>query len=404
MTLRVFISYKYQDESRNAWVDKFYRDLRNIGIDAKLYNYEVSIGESFSDYMARGIRECDYVMFIITPEAVKAVESGIGAVAFEMQIANARRMKDGLKIIPIFREGDETSTYLLDHRYLDFRNDDEYDLRFAELIQWLFGKIKSPALGDVPVESERDAINHARELTRIARNEFNSKSYLDAQKKLQIAVHLDPDNNSTWALLGRSLTNLGRFGEAIAPLTKAIENTQFGVNRRLYLTSRALANYFREKYDLSIQDASQIIETSSKHKEAHRLRATSLVVLKNLENALADINVSVEKESYLCGHAIRALILHKMEDEEGSKTELEICKTLEPTDGVDFYCLALAHANLGNKDLAFEMLEKSIQHDIKCLPRAQVDPLFIEIKDDPRFDVALSATSSSSEQIENSEE
>ena len=113
------------------WVDELYRDLREIGIDAKLYNYEVAIGESFSDYMARGIRECDYFLFIITPEAVKAVESGKGAVAFEMQIANACRMKDGLKIIPIFREGNETSTYLLDHRYLDFRNDDEYDLRFA---------------------------------------------------------------------------------------------------------------------------------------------------------------------------------------------------------------------------------------------------------------------------------
>lgn len=393
MPLKVFISYKYQDSKRNAWVEKLYKDLRNVGIDAKLYNYEVALGESFSDYMARGIRECDYVLFIITPKAVKAIESGKGALAFEMQIANARRMNDGFRIIPIFQEGKKTSTYLSDHRYLDFRNDADYDANFSVLLQWLFGKIKPPALGDLSFESERDAINYARELTRIARNEFEAKNYFDAQKKLEIAVHLDPDDNATWALLGRSLTNLGRFDEAISPLTRAIEHTQFEVNRRLYVTSRLLANYFRGKYDLAILDADKIIETSSKHKEAHRLRATIWTVLNNLENALTDINVSLEKGPYLCGHAIKALILHRMKDAVGSSTELAVCDTLERDDGVDLYCLALAHANVGNKDIALELLEKSILHDPKCLPRAKADPLFAEIRDDPRFDFVLSSVS-----------
>lgn len=392
MALRIFISYKFQDTARNEWVDKLYKDLRDIGIDAKLYNYEVAIGESFSDYMARGIRDCDYVLFIITPESVSAVESGKGAVAFEMQIANARRMKDGLKIIPIFREGYETSTYLLDHRYLDFRNDDEYDARFAELIQWLFGKIKSPTLGDHSFESDRDAINHARELTRIGRTEFNDQKYSDAQKKLEIAVHLDPDDNSTWSLLGRSLTNLGRFDEAISPLTRAIDHTQFQVNRRIYLTSRLLANYFRERYDLALLDADQIFQSSPKQKEGHRLRATIWIVLNNLENALADINVSLEKGPYLCGHAIKALILHKMGDQAGSSKELETCATFTPDDGVAFYCLAIAYANMGYEELAFEYLAKSVKIDSKCLPRAMVDPLFEVLRDDPKFEAGLSVT------------
>ena len=244
--LKIFISYKFQDAARNAWVDKFYKNLRDIGIDAKLYNYEVAIGESFSDYMARGIRECDYFLFIITPVAVKAVELGRGAVAFEMQIANALSHERWLKIIPIFREGDETSTYLLDHRYLDFRDDDVYDLKFAELLQWLFEKVQPPALGDHAFESERDAINHARELTKSARNDFKDKNYSIAQKRLEIAVHLDTGDNATLALLGKTLTNLGRFDDAVSPLTRAIDHTGFKGNRGLYLTSRLLANYFRE--------------------------------------------------------------------------------------------------------------------------------------------------------------
>lgn len=406
MALKVFISYKYQNAKRNIWVDKLYKDLRDVGIDAKLYNYEVALGESFSDYMSRGIRECDYVLFIITPKAVNAVESGTGALAFEMQIASARRMmgKDGFRIIPIFREGKKTSTYLSDHRYLDFRNDEEYDSKFAELLQWLFGKIKPPTLGDLSFESEREAINYARELTRISRNEFNAQNYLDAQKKLQIAVHLDPDDNSTWALLGRSLTNLGRFDEAISPLTRAIEHTQFGVNRRLYLTSRLLANYFRGKYDLAIEDGNRIIEESPKHQQGHRLRATTWIVLNELGNALTDINVALEKSSYIGGHAIKAIILHRMGDTVGSSSELGICSAIIPTDGVDCYCLALAYANLEQKDAAFELLKKSIQFDLKCLPRAIVEPLFAEIKDDPRFEITLSATVLPSKPTDNGQE
>lgn len=405
MPLKVFISYKFQDTSRNTWVDQLYRDLREVGIDAKLYNYEIELGESFSEYMTRGIRECDYLLFVITPEAVKAIESGNGALAFEMEIANARRIKEGFRIIPIFREGIETSTYLSDHRYLDFRNDDNYDDSFAELIQWLFRKIKPPPLGDLSFESERDAINHARELVKIARKEFEDKNYLEAQKKLEIAIHLDPDDISSLGLYGRTLTNLGKFEKAIVPLTKGIELTQFPSNRKIYLTSRMISNYFMGKYDLTIEDGNKIIEISPKHRQGHRLRAIAWIALKCFDQAIADINFSLEeKNDYLCGHAIKAIILKKINDVTNAIKEIDICATLQAKDGVDFYCLSLAYANIGNSEKAIEMLIKSIQNDSKCLPRAKVEPLFGEIRDNPRFEIAFSTLSSSLEQADNLEE
>ena len=147
--ISVFISYKQEDDKRNKWVEKLYKDLRSAGIDAKLDKYEVAPGESFSDYMTREIRECDFVLFIVTPKAVEAVESGEGALAFEMQISNARRLarKDGFRIIPIFREGDKTSSYLSDHRYHDFRDDEKYEMTLKELLDWLHGSVKPPVLG-----------------------------------------------------------------------------------------------------------------------------------------------------------------------------------------------------------------------------------------------------------------
>ena len=159
--ISVFISYKWEDEIRNQWVEKLYKDLRSAGIDAKLDTYEVAPGESFSDYMTREIRECNFVLFIVTPRAVEAVESGEGALAFEMQISNARRIarKDGFRIIPIFREGDKTSSYLSDHRYLDFRDDEKYNMTLQYLLDWLHGSVEPPVIGNGKVNIPKSRKN-----------------------------------------------------------------------------------------------------------------------------------------------------------------------------------------------------------------------------------------------------
>src|SRR6266853_3655432 len=98
-----FICYKREDDSRKQWIYKFHSDLRTRhGIDAKLDTFEVGPGDSFIDYMVQGIQNCDYLLFIITPESVKALEDSRGGVSFEMNMALARQIEGGLlKITPI---------------------------------------------------------------------------------------------------------------------------------------------------------------------------------------------------------------------------------------------------------------------------------------------------------------
>lgn len=149
MSKTVFISYKWGNDAHNAWVERFATVLRLRGINALLDKFEVSPGASFSDYMTKGIRGADHVLFIVTSDAVNAVESGGGALAFEMQIANAKRLigKGEFSIVPILREGDYSSTYLSDHRYIDFRSDDDFAKSVSELVKWLSGETKAPPVG-----------------------------------------------------------------------------------------------------------------------------------------------------------------------------------------------------------------------------------------------------------------
>lgn len=150
--LKVFISYKWEDDAHNKWVEKFATDLRTAGIDAKLDKWEVRFGDSFTDYMTSKIAEADVVLFIMSSRSVAAAEAPRGeggAVKFEMQMATSRRIAgEKMRLIGIYREGNQTAAHLRDHRYADFRDDTQYLSSLQELIDDLLGKEKRPPLGD----------------------------------------------------------------------------------------------------------------------------------------------------------------------------------------------------------------------------------------------------------------
>lgn len=144
----VFVSYKREDEIRNAWVAKLSADLRNAGINAMLDIWEVRLGDSFTDYMALKIKESDAVLFVITEASVKAVESPkYGALKFELQMANARCIAgESLRLIGVYREGPTPPIHIRDNRYVDFRDESRYDKALTELIEDLLGKKAPPPL------------------------------------------------------------------------------------------------------------------------------------------------------------------------------------------------------------------------------------------------------------------
>ena len=107
------------------------------------------------------IANADVVLFIITPEAVKAAEAPQGqggALKFEVQMMNARRMADGVRIIGVYRSGDRPPNYLRDHRYVDFRSDAEYGVALATLVDDLLGRAGPPPIrndGELSIGSTR---------------------------------------------------------------------------------------------------------------------------------------------------------------------------------------------------------------------------------------------------------
>lgn len=150
--IKAFVSYKWIDPQRDAWVKKFATDLRVAGIDALLDRWEVRLGKSFAEYMTSKISEADVVLFIITPQAVAAVEQEKGkggALKFEMEMSIAKRINGEGQVIGIYREGDRPPNYLKGQRYADFRDDSAYEHSLKDLIADLIGVDEKPPLGQI---------------------------------------------------------------------------------------------------------------------------------------------------------------------------------------------------------------------------------------------------------------
>ena len=147
-----FLSYKGESEEHSAWVRKLATDLCARGIDAILDQWEVRLGDSFTDYMQKNISSADILLFVITSNSVRAAEAPDGEggpLKFEVQMMNARRIREGTRIIGIYRDGDRPPNYLRDHRYVDFRNDESYAQSLHILVNDLSGISDKPPINNL---------------------------------------------------------------------------------------------------------------------------------------------------------------------------------------------------------------------------------------------------------------
>ena len=145
--LKVFISYKWEAGAHVPWVQRLAADLRSNGIEALLDQWEVRLGESFFEYMQGRIASADVILFVITPSSVTSAEAPKGkggALKFEVQMMNARRIAEGVRIIGVYRSGTRPPHYLRDHRYVDFRDDKDYKKALRSLTEDLLGRAGPP--------------------------------------------------------------------------------------------------------------------------------------------------------------------------------------------------------------------------------------------------------------------
>jgi hypothetical protein len=207
---KAFISYSHDTSAHKEWVLKLASDLRSVGVDVALDQWDLVPGQDVSLFMQKGIAEADRVVLVCSANYVSKSEVGVGGVGFERLIVTAEVVQsiDTTKFIPILRGGNLTKKlpiFLGPRLYIDFENDNDYETKLVELAREIHGApaVSKPALGPNPFSGKvpvapssvgviahaPDRLNHAWFTAEQAKATAGiAKLGLEGQMELQVAI------------------------------------------------------------------------------------------------------------------------------------------------------------------------------------------------------------------------
>jgi tetratricopeptide (TPR) repeat protein len=288
--LKVFISYKWEDEAHNRWVERLASDLRAAGIDAILDIWEVRLGSSFTDYMTSKIKDADVVLFIMTSRSVQAVEAPEGkggAVKFEIQMATSRRTAgENMRLIGIYREGEDTPAHLRDHRYADFRDESLYGKKLKELIDDLLGRDRRPPLitkGQLPSDPQA---TYALGEKRYAAGDYKKAiGYFDQ------AIRLEPEVAAFYFSRGNCRHQIRECAQAVDDYNQAIE-LESGRADYYYARGRCLSE--GREFRSAIQNLTRAIRLAPLEPDYYHLRAECYHSMSEYDRAIKDFTRAIK--------------------------------------------------------------------------------------------------------------
>jgi hypothetical protein len=157
---KVFISYSHDNEPHKDWVLSLATRLVANGIDVVLDQWDLTLGCDLPRFMEDGLTAAHRVLSVCTEPYVGKSNAGRGGVGYEKMILTAQLMQDITtdRIVPIIRSNNLaqlTPTFLSSRVFIDFRDDLQYEVRYAELLYDLHGlQVKPrPRLGQNPLIS-----------------------------------------------------------------------------------------------------------------------------------------------------------------------------------------------------------------------------------------------------------
>jgi serine/threonine protein kinase/Tfp pilus assembly protein PilF len=207
-------------------------------------------------------------------------------------------------------------------------------------------------------------------------------NWAEAEKQYRLAIEMNPNYATAHHWYGVYLSSMGRFDEGLPELKKALEldplsliiNTGLG---RMYCGAR--------KYDEAIDQLKTTLEIEPNFAEAHFQLALAYEGKGKYEKAANSFQKAVElfEDPTMRGWIARERALNGKKDE--ARKLLEELKTLSKQQYVSPYMIAIGYVALGDKEQAFQWLEKVYQDKSYYVVWLKVDPIWDSLRMDARF-------------------
>jgi TolB-like protein len=203
-----------------------------------------------------------------------------------------------------------------------------------------------------------------------------------SEREYQRAIQLNPAEANAHQSYGITLSEVGRFEEAITESKRAVELDPLSLP-----SSRALGQtfYYARQYDQAIEQEQKTLELDPNFIPAHMQLGFAYLSKSMYREGTAEFekvlamsrgNVGLAELGYAYAMAGRGTEAEKVLDGLNTRSKQ---KYVSPVDR------AIIYAGLGENNKAFEWLEKGYEDRSLTAWSIKVEPIFDSLRSDPRF-------------------
>ena len=203
--------------------------------------------------------------------------------------------------------------------------------------------------------------------------------WVNPEKEFKRALALNPNSTTIHSQYASYLMRLGRFHEALA---QARMNLRLDPLSSRSYTSLGFIHYFSRQYDQALSSIQRADELGTYPPEYIYPRAIIYVEKKMYEEAIAEFH-KLGQQPHALGHM--GNVYARMGRSSEARESISRLQEHVQSDGIGRYEIALVYAGLGEKEQAFDWLEKSFSAHDKGLTFLKIDPLLDPLRSDPRF-------------------
>lgn len=238
---------------------------------------------------------------------------------------------------------------------------------------------KAAALKAIELDDELPEAQVA--LGRVAM--FYDWNWAEAEKHLLRAVDLDPNNSEGLLYLAHFYSNMGNHEKAVELAKRAQNLDPLTINRGA-LEGQFL--FYAGRYDDAIDHLNQTIQLDPNHWLPRMFIARAYIEKGMYREAIA----ACQRSKELGSHSLELMALSgwsyaKLGETERARAEIREMEKISETRYVPPYFPALIHNALGEKEVAFSLLEKSLAAKDVRMTFLKVDPKWNNLRNEPRF-------------------
>jgi serine/threonine-protein kinase len=204
-----------------------------------------------------------------------------------------------------------------------------------------------------------------------------------AEKEFRLALSASPSYVTAHHWYAELLVMLGRAEEAISEISRAVELDPLSPAA---LKDFGLILYYTREYNGAIELARKALELNPDFASVHRLLSLAYQAQGKHAEAIAEHGLWTEKSDMgFEGTAALAQCYAVAGRKEEALELLGRCPPRESARGNLARSIALAHAGLGETDLAFTWLERAYETKAEAMGMLLVDPKMDPLRSDARF-------------------